>query len=480
MKPTARATIVAVTAGVVLLPFVLLSIAWVYERLLVAGDLATFDRLSREAEAQPRETWAALAQQHALWLRQVGPDDALRFDSANPREAQAFSLLGGVFEAGLSLFGASSRLEPLESVDATFGPFASREELQQARRGTAAGLSRTSEGGQSLVISFARALPDGSVLLLEKENHRGVRQLLLARNQLLKLVLTQLVVAVLIAVVLSRRFVSPLERLSAGARHFPAREIADPPLLQRRDEFGEVARAFNDLARSLEARRAQTVQLAGDLAHELKNPLATIEAASELMASTKDPSPEKRRALHATIHDAVARLQRTTEALVSEVRLETSLEDAPRDALVLGPWLDALLDTYRTDPRYAGWTFELEVAPNVGTVHLAAEAWARLLRNLLDNALAQPSSSQRVRVVVTRTGEGLTTDVIDFGPGVSEGNRDKVFRRFFTLRPEGAAPGTGLGLSVVQSVALAHKGEVRLLPAEPGRGAAFRVVVPLT
>ena len=479
MKRTARTTIVAVTAAVVLLPFVLLSIAWVYERLLVAEDLSLFERLGTQAQTQQVEGWRTLAHAQTLWVRRVGPEGAITFDSENAAEAQGFSLLGGVFEAGLALFGAPSRLDSLGSLDATLGPLASREEVVRARGGTPAGMSRTSEGGQSLVVSWAQALPDGSVLLLERANHRGVRQLLLARNQLLKLVMTQLVVAVLIALVLSRRFVKPLERLSAGARHFPAREIADAPLLQREDEFGEVARAFNDLARSLEARRAQTVQLAGDLAHELKNPLATIEAASELMATTRDPSPEKRQALHATIHQAVARLQRTTEALVAEVRLETSLADAPRDALVLGPWMDALLDTYRTDPRYAGWAFELEISGEVGTVQVVAEAWARLLRNLLDNALVQPASERRVRVVVARSTEGLVTDVIDFGPGVSEGNRDKVFRRFFTARPAGVTAGMGLGLSVVQSVALAHKGEVRLLPAEPGRGAAFRVVLPL-
>lgn len=478
MKRTARATIVAVIAAVVLLPFVLLSIAWLYERMLVAADLALFERWAAQASAQPSEAWADLARTQKLWVRQVGPEGALRFDSANAADAQDFSFLGGLFEAGLTFLGAPSHLEPLGALDASLGSLGTREEVVRARAGTPAGNSRTSERGESLVVSWAQRLPDGSVLVLERANHRGVRQLLLARNQLLKLVLTQLVVAVLIALVLGRRFVTPLERLSAGARHFPARAIADPPLLQREDEFGQVARAFNDLARSLEARRAQTVQLAGDLAHELKNPLATIEAASELMATTKDPSPEKRQQLHATIHDAVARLQRTTEALVAEVRLETSLADAPRDALELRSWLDALLDTYRTDPRYAGWTFELEVGREVGTVHVVAEAWARLMRNLLDNALVQPSTKRKVRVVVARTAAGLVTDVIDFGPGVSEGNRDKVFRRFFTARPAGVMPGTGLGLSVVQSVALAHKGEVQLLPSEPGRGAAFRVVLP--
>jgi signal transduction histidine kinase len=477
VKPTARATIVAVIAGVVLLPFVLLSIAWVYERLLVAEDLALFEKLA--AQAPQGDALAAFAHQHKLWLRRVAVDGTVIFDSANVEEAQGFSLLGGVFEAGLTLLGAPSRLDSLSALDDRLGPVAGRDEVVQATQGTPAGMSRTSEGGASLVVSRAHRLPDGTVLLFERANHRGVRQLLLARNQLLKLVMTQLVVAVLIALVLGQRFVKPLERLSAGARHFPAREIADAPLLQRKDEFGEVARAFNDLTHSLEARRAQTVQLAGDLAHELKNPLATIEAASELMASTRDPSPEKRQALHATIHEAVARLQRTTEALVAEVRLETSLADAPRDSIELRSWLEALLDTYRTDPRWAGWTFELEVSRAVTTIDVVAEAWARLLRNLLDNALVQPSIEKRVRVVVTRTSEGLLTDVIDFGPGVSDGNRDKVFRRFFTSRPEGTVPGTGLGLCVVQSVALAHKGEVRLLPAEPGRGAAFRVVLPL-
>ena len=369
-------------------------------------------------------------------------------------------------------------MEPLEALDTNLGSPSMREEVLRARVGAPVGISRTSEGGQSLVVSWAQTLPDGSVLLLERANHRGVRQLLLVRNQVVKLVLIQLVVALLIVVVLGRRLVSPLERLAAGARGYPARAIADPPLLAREDEFGQVARAFNELARSLEARRAQTVQLAGDLAHELKNPLATIEAASELMATTSDPSLEKRQALHATIHDAVARLQRTTEALVAEVRLDTTLAEAPRDEFELGPWLEALLDTYRGDPQHAGWVFELEVGEGVGRVHVVAEAWARLVRNLLDNALIQPSTERRVRVEVRRTGEGLVTDVVDFGPGVSPGNRDKVFRRFFTARPPGEPPGMGLGLSVVQSVALAHQGSVHLLSAEPGQGATFRVLVP--
>ena len=63
-------------------------------------------------------------------------------------------------------------------------------------------------------------------------------------------------------------------------------------------------------------------------------------------------------------------------------------------------------------------------------------------------------------------------------PGISEGNRDKIFRRFFSIRPEGTPVGTGRGLSIVTAVAQAHRGTVELLESMPGQGAAFRITMP--
>ena len=119
MKRTARATIVAVIVAVVLLPFVLLSIAWVYERLLVADDLRLFSQLG--AKATSSEGWPALAHEHALWLRRIDADGEVTFDSDNAAQAQGFSLLGGFFEAGLTFFGAPSPLDSLVTLDASLG-----------------------------------------------------------------------------------------------------------------------------------------------------------------------------------------------------------------------------------------------------------------------------------------------------------------------------------------------------------------------
>ena len=99
------------------------------------------------------------------------------------------------------------------------------------------------------------------------------------------------------------------------------------------------------------------------------------------------------------------------------------------------------------------------------------------MRNLLDNAVIQPMTSPEVAIVVRRVPGGSETAVSDRGPGISAGNRDKIWQRFFTQRPPGVEPGTGLGLSIVQAVAKAHGAQVAL-ESEVGAGATFRVTLP--
>ncbi|MBL8954095.1 MAG: HAMP domain-containing histidine kinase [Myxococcaceae bacterium] len=465
---SARVAIAAAALVLVLMPFALLLVAWLYEGAIITSYEHALQRTAHEAAHKPVGEWRALGEREGVWLRRVhasGVDDA-----GAPPNAVSSSEIGGFVESVAQWVGAGTPLESLRDIDA---PLAGRAELESARRGTPMWASRASESGQTMVVSYAEALPDGSVLLATRATHRGVRQLLLARRQLMKLVLYQTFFAFIAALLLGRWLVKPLERLTGRALVYPVHAIADPSLLARRDEVGQLARAFDALTRSLEDRRRQTVDLAADIAHEFKNPLATIATAAELAATTKNPE-----ALSGVVTTAVERLRRTTDALLNLVRLESALVDAPRDALDYAAWVDALLDTYRSDPQHEGWRFELEASPGIGTVHVAAEAWASMLRNLVDNARVQPSASKRVRVRVRREGGQLVTEVTDFGPGVSEGNRAKVFERFFTARPEGVERGTGLGLAIVRTVAEAHGGSVELLPALSGEGATFRVVGP--
>ena len=255
--------------------------------------------------------------------------------------------------------------------------------------------------------------------------------------------------------------------------------MAHPNLLVRPDEIGELSRALEHLARSLADKQKATAELAADLTHELKNPLATIAASAELLSSSAEPSEAKRRMIQTHILGAVERLRATVDELLSLARLEAALPREPRTRVNYRELLEAVLSDYRSDPRHAHVRLELHVDPLVQDVELHRPAWERALRNLIDNAAIQPSDEPVITVRADRHEAELITAVEDRGPGISDGNRDKILRRFFTARPEGAPPGTGLGLSIVQAVAEAHRGRLTF-DSTPGQGATFRLHLPAT
>src|SRR5262249_16640248 len=146
----------------------------------------------------------------------------------------------------------------------------------------------------------------------------------------------------------------------------------------------------------------------------------------------------------------------------------------------IGPFIEALADEYRRDPRAAGWTFDVEVAPEAARTApvINRDRWREMLRNLVDNALVQPAADRRLVLSAKVETGALVTSVKAAGPGTSPENQRKIFRRFFPQRPAGAPPGTGLGLSIVESVARAHGAKVDV-ESQPGQGATFRVTLPL-
>lgn len=455
-----RRTIVAVVLLIVAAPFVLLGLAQVYERALVAGERARLEALAQRVDGAPETAWRALAATNSVWLRRFDAQGRLTFDSETSQVAQTSSPMSRAIDW----------LWPAASAPPTVG----RAELQ-ALAPTAT--STETHDGRAVVVRVPLRRADGSTLALDTVLRRGIRQLVLVRLELAKLVFLQTLVALAAGLVLARALVRPLEKLADGARQFPVKPVADPELLSRRDELGDVARALDEVVGSLDARWRETVALAGDLTHEFKNPLATIAAAAERLAEAKELTPEKRAEWTRRIAEAVQRLQVSTEALLAEVREADRVRTARREAVDYASWLERLLDGYRHDPRWAAVRFELQVAGDVGNVRLDVDGWAMALRNLLDNALVQPARNPVVRLEVSRVGSRVQTDVSDLGPGVSEGNREKVFQRFFTQRPEGTPRGTGLGLAIVRAVAQAHGGDVTLLPSDPARGACFRLTV---
>jgi two-component system sensor histidine kinase ChvG len=458
-RHSVRTLIYIAALTLVILPLGFVFVAYVYEQSLVREQRSRLAAIAAEIVAG--KPIAALARRERIEARILDQSGAIELDSETEERTLPSGLDG----------------EHLADLERAFGPLASRDEVQRALTGETAFVSRTSPSTRTILLALAVPRPGGGVIYLEKGSHQGMRQLIVMRSELLKLTAYQLLFAVVFAALLGRWLASPLARLARAARRYPTVALADRRLLDRRDEIGDLARAFTSLARDLEERRRQAAELGADVAHEFKNPLATIAASAELIATTRQDTPEKRALVASHIGEAVERLRRSIDSLLSLLRLEVSLADEQRERIDYRAFLETLLDEYRRDPRWSAVTLGTDVAEDARSIVVIPTRWAELMRNLVDNALIQPSDRREVAITIVRAGDCVITRVRDFGPGVSPGNRENIFRRFYSQRPAGALPGTGLGLSIVQSIAAAHGGTVKLEPPID-QGACFVVTLP--
>ena len=483
---SARLAIRIVSLSLVGLPMAMLASVAVYEQMIVDRYHARLTEVARRVAADPGADLDRIGWAEGVEIVRLDRAGAQVARSATDEAAFTRSELGGWLETRLDNLGARSfgsasgfnrkRHNTFAQVDADLPPPAKREEVISALLGEPAFATHVTPQGDAVLFAAAAPSDGGGVVLAMKGSLRGLRRLLLFKGELAKLMVAQAAFAALVIFLLGRWLVRPLELLAETARRFPVQSpvAVQPSLEARPDEIGELARAIAQLVASLEARRRAAADLAADLAHELKNPLATIAAASELFSP--GATDERRALVQASIGGAVQRMRTTTDELLRLMRLEVALGDLPRQDVDYPAFLDRVLGEYRRDPRWERFAFTLEVDTAL-RVRIAPTAWDVLMRNLIDNALVQPAQRREIVVSAHAKGASVLTSVRDFGPGISEGNRDKIFRRFFTQRPDGAPPGTGLGLSIVQAVAEAHGGKVEVWSTE-GHGATFEVRLP--
>ena len=283
--------------------------------------------------------------------------------------------------------------------------------------------------------------------------------------------------ALLLALMLSRRALAPIARLTAAARDIgrtrdPSRRV---PVPDTEDEVAELARTLDDMLQSLESSRAETAamltrqrQFVADASHELRTPLTSVLANLELLADVLDGDPGEaaQSALRST-----KRMKRLVADLLLLARADTRRE-APRQPTELARVVvDAASELGAVAQDHV-----LSVDAQPVTVEGSRDELHRLALNLMENAVRHTPAGTHVRVAVRQVGDVAKLVVADDGPGVPEGLRDRIFERF--VRAEGDRGGSvGLGLSIVQAVARSHGGDVAL-ESPPEGGARFVVTLP--
>ena len=256
-------------------------------------------------------------------------------------------------------------------------------------------------------------------------------------------------------------------RASAGDFHVHGRDIGLRLLDTGTEEQFSVV-FIEDTTRARE--QAQQLKLAAlgrltaNIAHEIRNPLAAISHAAELLGEEK--RGEDRDRLTRIIHDNTLRLER----LVSDVLQLNRRDRAARESIHLEPWLEAFVGEFVANERLPAERFALEVPTDTAVEfdreHLHQVMW-NLLRNAVRYARAEPHS---VRLTAGSFGDRVELNVIDDGPGVPPSNQGQLFEPFFTTE----AKGTGLGLYLARELCAANRADLEYVADMPG--AHFRIL----
>jgi signal transduction histidine kinase len=242
------------------------------------------------------------------------------------------------------------------------------------------------------------------------------------------------------------------------------------------DEFDRLAESLNAMLDRIEQLMHGLKEVSDNIAHDLKTPLTRMRIRIEQALDDPAVGEASREALVATLEDCDG-LIRTFEALLRIARVEAGSAGVRTQSVDVAEIAHEVAELY--EPLAEDQQASLVVAvPEAVVVPGDRDLLAQAVANLVDNALkyGHPAAgAQRVSLTVRQEGEEAVIAVADNGPGVPEADRGRVTQRFVRLEGSRTAPGSGLGLSLVQAVASLHKGALLLGDAAPGLVAELRL-----
>jgi two-component system sensor histidine kinase BaeS len=288
-----------------------------------------------------------------------------------------------------------------------------------------------------------------------------------------------LLLAAIVAFVLSKHLLAPIRNLTAGTQALKSRQFDTRIEVESRDELGQLAADFNTMAQTLEQYERMRQQWISDIAHELRTPLSILSGEVEaLQDGVREVNPD-------TL-DSLRSEARHLSKIVNDLH-ELSLADAgvlsiKKEPVDPVPVLNETLRHFRT--RFEG--NQITVENSVGndppiTVIGDADRLQQLFSNVLENTLRYTDSPGTLRIRQERTEKRLTMFFEDSGPGVPEDALERLFDRLYRVdksrsRTQG---GSGLGLSICKSVVNALGGEIRAANAASG-GLRIEIELPIS
>ncbi|MEM7438110.1 MAG: sensor histidine kinase [Pseudomonadota bacterium] len=395
-------------------------------------------------------------------------------------------------------------LDVLPGIRRVMGQDTNQPENQFAKELAAAALDgkelirrSTADGGET-VLGVARPIIAGGQLkgALVLTSAPGYLDGLLRAEQqaVLRLFVLAVTVSVLLSIALANTIANPIADLARAAEAGTTREgredepqrVSIPDLTGRPDEIGRLSRAMRDMTSALYERIDTNEEFAADVAHEIKNPLASLRSAVETLRIA--PEGDGRQRLLDVIEHDVRRLDRLVSDISNASRLDAELVKEEEERFDLTLMLERIADFHTSAAKEKGVRLIWD-APQDPIYFDGLEArLAQVFVNLISNAISFCEEGDAVRMWAREKSGRILLVVEDTGPGIPEEALTKVFKRFYSERPEhDYGNNSGLGLSISKQIVEAHKGviwaeNIRARDADedmPPSGARFVVGLPV-
>ena len=314
------------------------------------------------------------------------------------------------------------------------------------------------------------------------------------REQILQMFLLAVVLSISLSLMLTSTISNPLSDLAAAAevgRDRDSRRVAPsrvriPDLAARPDEIGRLSVAMRGMVSALYDRIDANEQFAADVAHEIKNPLASLRSAVGSLRFVK--KDEHRDKLLDVIEHDVRRLDRLVSDISNASRLDSELVKEEEEEFNLLKTLSNLCQYLSQQAGEKGVDFIIDLPSDAISIHGLEARLAQVFVNLVTNAISFCDDGDAVRVWARRRENRVLIVVEDTGPGIPEQALTKVFKRFYSERPQSEfGKHSGLGLAISKQIVEAHGGviwaeNIRPTAADPTSdplGARFVVGLPV-
>ena len=249
----------------------------------------------------------------------------------------------------------------------------------------------------------------------------------------------------------------------------------------REDEVGKLTKSIDEMTKELQKRTTRAETFSTDLAHEIRNPLASLKGASELLDKTDNQNDRNK--LFEIINHDVERIERLITDYSQMLKDEASLSREKMLKVNLMKIILNVVEDFRQD--LINQNKKIEILTNFSNkdeknyfIIGIENRLEQVIANLLDNAISFSNDKQKIEIDLTETSNNFVMTIKDQGPGFSEASPQKIFKRFYSNRPSKFGEHSGLGLNIAKNIVELHKGAIAASNRINQKGAQVEVLLP--